>query len=156
MHTLLARLVAHVRWADARTAASLRALPDPPAEALRLFAHVARAEGVHLSRIRGEDPLPQDFWPALSLDEAVAEAATAADGFEALLADETHDLSRLAHYRNSSGRTFDTPVWEIVTHVATHGEHHRGQIARIVREAGGEPALTDFLAFVREHPSPSH
>jgi uncharacterized damage-inducible protein DinB len=30
-----------------------------------------------------------------------------------------------------------------------HGGYHRGQIAAAVREAGGEPAYTDFIHAVR-------
>lgn len=152
MHAVLSRLVAYARWADARTADSLRALPDPPPDALRLFAHLCRAESARLARIRGEDPDPAGFWPARSPDEALAEASRAADGLDALLASD-ESLVRLARYRRSSGGTVETPVWELVADVATHGEHHRGQIARIVRDAGGDPAVTDFLAFSREHPA---
>lgn len=46
-----------------------------------------------------------------------------------------------------------TPLGEILTHVSLHGSHHRGQIARRVREIGGEPHDVDFVQFVREHPS---
>lgn len=133
MRPLLARLVAHVRWADARTAASLRVLHDPPADAVRLFAHVARAEGGRLAHVRGERTDPH-FGPDLPLDEAAVEAARAADGLEALLGDPREDLTRPVRYRNSAGHTFETPVWEIVTNSpctgSTTGARSPGSSAR--------------------------
>jgi uncharacterized damage-inducible protein DinB len=34
-------------------------------------------------------------------------------------------------------------------HIAFHGVYHRGQIAALVRQHGGEPAYTDFIRAVR-------
>jgi uncharacterized damage-inducible protein DinB len=40
-------------------------------------------------------------------------------------------------------------VGEIITHVTMHGGHHRGQIARALRQAGCEPPYTDYIQFSR-------
>jgi uncharacterized damage-inducible protein DinB len=40
-------------------------------------------------------------------------------------------------------------VGEIITHVTMHGGHHRGQIARALRQAGREPPYTDYIQFSR-------
>lgn len=153
MKPLLARLVRHAAWANERALTSLRALSPPPDDALRLFAHVIAAERIYLARMRGEDPFPQDFWPDRSLAAVGAEAGETgralADFVNARGEDE---LLRPVRYRNSKGEPYETPIHELLTHVALHGEHHRGQIARLVRAAGGEPAATDLIAFVREHP----
>jgi uncharacterized damage-inducible protein DinB len=34
-------------------------------------------------------------------------------------------------------------------HVALHGAYHRGQIAQVIRQGGGEPVNTDFITFQR-------
>lgn len=152
MKELLSQLLRHMEWADERTVASLRSLPEPPPEnAIRIFGHLVTSERIHLARMRREDPFPQNFWPELSLDEGASVAATAVEGWTALIAGHhMGDLNRPVRYRNSSGRYFETAPSQMLIHLATHGEHHRGQIARMVREAGGQPAVTDLLDFLRE------
>jgi uncharacterized damage-inducible protein DinB len=52
-------------------------------------------------------------------------------------------------YRTSRGEPFTTRLEDILAHVVLHGAHHRGQIALRVREAGGDPAGTDYITYVR-------
>jgi uncharacterized damage-inducible protein DinB len=37
---------------------------------------------------------------------------------------------------------------ESVLQLSTHSAYHRGQVARRLRELGGEPPLTDFIAWL--------
>jgi len=154
MRSLLARLMRHAAWADARSLDSLRAMPAPPQAAIDLLAHVVTAERIYLERLSGADPFPQDFWPALSLEGIAAVAAATAQALPGFVSERDDDtLRRPVRYRDSRGSTHVTPAHEMLLHVALHGQHHRGQIAALVRAAGGEPAITDFIAFVRERPS---
>jgi uncharacterized damage-inducible protein DinB len=147
MNDILLRLVGHMRWADAQFAGALE--HDPPPEAVRLFAHVASVEHLWYARIRGE-PQQHAVWPALDVSQSRDLAAEHADFFERLVADSDGDaLARVVAYRNSAGRDYRSPVDEIITHVAMHGSHHRGQIARSLREAGREPPYTDYIQFSR-------
>ena len=59
MKASFARLLDHAHWANARTLASLQT-GDPPAHAVRLFAHVLTTEKIYHGRISGLDPWPQD------------------------------------------------------------------------------------------------
>jgi len=34
-----------------------------------------------------------------------------------------------------------------------HGCYHRGQVAMLIRDGGGTPAPTDYIAFVRGAPA---
>jgi uncharacterized damage-inducible protein DinB len=147
MHDVLLRLVRHMRWADAQFADALER--DPPPEAVRLFAHVASVEHLWYARVRGLAP-HYPVWPAFDVSQSRAIAAQHADLFEQLLtaADDTA-LSRIVDYRNSAGRDYRSPVGEIITHVTMHGGHHRGQIARVLRQAGREPPYTDYIQFSR-------
>jgi uncharacterized damage-inducible protein DinB len=60
------------------------------------------------------------------------------------------DLARIASYKNSKGVAYRTSYLDILTHVAFHSAYHRGQVASAVREAGGEPAYTDYIVWERE------
>lgn len=147
MNDTLLRLVGHMRWADAQFADALA--HDPPAEAVRLFAHVASVEHLWYARIRGE-PQQHAVWPTLDVSQARDLAAEHADLFEQLVTISDDDaLARVVAYRNSAGRDYRSPVGEIVTHVAMHGSYHRGQIARSLRQAGHQPPYTDYIQFSR-------
>lgn len=154
MNDTLLRLVAHMRWADSQFADALATNPltdDNPAfaDTVRLFAHIASVEHLWYSRILGRTP-EHAVWPSLDVSQSRELAARHADLFEQLVTNADDDaLSRAVAYRNSAGRDYRSPVGEIVTHVAMHGSHHRGQIARLLRHAGREPPYTDYIQFSR-------
>jgi len=147
MSEVLLNLMSHMRWADMLVADALER--DAPADATRLFAHIAAVEHLWFSRLRGQPPAVA-VWPSLTVSESRALAAQHADLFEALVRSGSDaSLARLVHYRNSAGREFDSSVADIVTHVAMHGSHHRGQIVQRLRAAGHEPPYVDFVQFMR-------
>jgi uncharacterized damage-inducible protein DinB len=149
----LPRLLEHLAWADGRVLEALRAAADPPAEALELFAHVLGAERVWLARLR-EEASPVAVWPALSLEQCGALSAEVVAGLRALVAAAgPEQLARPVPYRNSAGRAFTSTVEEMLLQVVLHGCYHRGQIALLLRQHGGEPATSDFIAFARGAPA---
>ena len=147
MNDYLSRLIAHMRWADRLVADALD--PDADAESVRLFAHIAAVEHLWYSRIFARPPA-HDVWPALGVGESRALADEHAALFDALLRDaDDAALGRVIAYRNSAGRAYENTVADIVIHTAVHGEHHRGQIARLLRAAGREPPYTDYIQYAR-------
>jgi len=147
MNAYLSRLIAHMRWADRIVADALERDAEP--EAVRLFAHIASVEHLWYSRIMEQEPA-HAVWPDLSVAEARSLAEAHADLFDRLLRDTGDDsLARSITYRNSAGRTYENTLADIVIHTAVHGEHHRGQIARLLRAAGREPPYTDYIQYAR-------
>jgi uncharacterized damage-inducible protein DinB len=145
----LGKLFEHLAWADARVLDSLRAMPHPNQRALDLYAHVLGAEHVWLSRILGRTP-HEKIWPDLTLDRAAALAAENAAGLRELLGSRSaNELQRHVAYTNSAGLAFESTVEDMLLQVALHGCYHRGQVALLLRDAGAEPAPTDYIAFVR-------
>ena len=59
------------------------------------------------------------------------------------------DFAREVRYTNSAGDSFANSVGDILTHVAMHGVHHRGQIAASLRANGAEPPALDYIRFAR-------
>jgi uncharacterized damage-inducible protein DinB len=149
----LRKLVDHLVWADTRVLEGLRTTAGSDPRALELYAHVLGAEHVWLSRISGK-PTTVAVWPMLTLDGCARLAAENVAALRRLLADATPEwLTREVTYTNSAGRTYDSKIDDILLHVALHGTYHRGQVALIVRMAGGIPAPTDYIAFVRGDPA---
>jgi uncharacterized damage-inducible protein DinB len=153
VESILVKLIAHMRWADALVADALEHR-GAPEKAIRLFAHIAAAEHLWYARIMAEPPR-HPVWPELSVGDARALSAEHAGPFQRLVVDAEGNganadaLSRVVQYRNSAGREFSNIVSDILTHVAVHGSHHRGQIAQLVRASGQEPPYVDYIQFVR-------
>jgi uncharacterized damage-inducible protein DinB len=149
----LLRLYDHLDWAHRQVLQSLGRMPEPPAEALHLLTHLLAAERIWLGRIRGEGNPPQ-VWPeALDLAGCARWQAENAAGYRALLASlDDAALDAPVAYRNSKGEPGATKLEDILLHVALHGSHHRGQIATLVKRAGGVPAATDYFLFAKEPP----
>jgi uncharacterized damage-inducible protein DinB len=149
----LGKLLDHLEWADRRVLDSLRAMPAPDQRALDLYAHVLGAEHVWLSRMLKRTPR-EKIWPELTLERAAALAGENAAGLRAFLESCSADeLQRKIAYNNSAGLAFESTAEDMLLQVVLHGCYHRGQVALLVRDAGGGPSPTDYIAFVRGSPA---
>jgi uncharacterized damage-inducible protein DinB len=149
----LNKLVEHLAWADQRVLESLRAMPHPDARALELYAHVLGTEHTWISRIL-ERPARVKIWPELTIPEAAALSVENASALRMLLESlSAEQLQGKVVYTNSAGLTFESTVEDMLLQVVLHGCYHRGQVALLVRGAGGEPSPTDYIAFVRGVPA---
>jgi uncharacterized damage-inducible protein DinB len=148
------RLYAHAAWADEAVLGALtRAGDATPFEVPEIFGHVVGAELVWLSRLRNEPP-PVAVWPEATLDTLRDLVTRSREGFAEYLAGLSEaGLDTEVRYVNSAGRAFTSRVSDILVHAALHGAYHRGQVALLLRQAGLEPAPTDYIAFVRGAPS---
>jgi uncharacterized damage-inducible protein DinB len=143
------RLFDYEAWANRETLASLRAAANPPEKARKLLGHIVGAGRLWISRIEGAAK-PPAVWPDLSLEECARGIEEMRGRWSAFLerADPA-ELSRAVGYTNSKGERWESSVADILTHVVLHGTYHRGQIASRLRDAGGEPAYTDFIEAAR-------
>jgi uncharacterized damage-inducible protein DinB len=153
MKEALEKLFAQMYWADETVIEQIQSTSN--AEALRLHAHVLAAELLWYHRICAATGRPVDFdlpqvWPEWSVPECVRAAATARRVYESFLAGmDDAALAGEFEYTNSRGDAYRNRIDDALLHVATHGFHHRGQIARAVREAGQPPAITDMITWFR-------
>jgi uncharacterized damage-inducible protein DinB len=150
MNTLLS-LIDHVGWADAQVLtaiASIEVARPERAQATRLYAHIAGAEHIWLSRLEGRRPV-HPVWPDLSLEAAAALATESLAGLRASADAPPEALDRVVEYQTTSGQLFRNTAADILSQVALHGSYHRGQIALLVRQGGGTPVPTDYIVYAR-------
>jgi uncharacterized damage-inducible protein DinB len=151
----LAHLLRYDDWANRETAASVgRAGVTAPEKARKVLAHIIGAQWLWYARIRtatGKDVAAKmAVWPVLTPAECIAESRELLAAWSKLLAEGgAAGLDLPISYKNSKGEPWSSTVGEILMHVTLHGAHHRGQIASLLRDAGLEPAYTDYIHAVR-------
>lgn len=149
----LRQLLAYNKWANRRILESFGDASNQSPAAVRALAHLLIAEKIWLRRLlRNEDTTGFDFWQASTIEECAALAEENRLDYADLLKSLTEEtLGSVATYKNSKGIEYRTSFRDILTHVLFHSAYHRGQVALLVRGDGGEPAYTDYIAFVREN-----
>lgn len=121
-------------------------------KAVAIFAHIVGARQVWLHRLgvipKGTGGLfPDDP----QLDAVIAAWRTLELQWVEYLAriDDT-DLDPIIEYQSFDGGRFRNRIEDILTQLFGHSWYHRGQIAVLVRTAGGQPAATDLVYWCRE------
>ncbi|WP_255314151.1 DinB family protein [Bacillus sp. FJAT-26390] len=141
----------HAAWANRQIFELLQQGNEPAEKPLVLFGHVLAAEQIWLARINGEDASAFPIWPEYSLEKCEELMQQNMSGYQLLFARlKAVDFNEKIAYPNSKGNLFHTAINDILTHVSLHGSYHRGQIASLIRQGGGTPINTDYIAFVRQ------
>jgi uncharacterized damage-inducible protein DinB len=147
------------RDAHAKVIASLETVPAANRlspeyrKAVDLLEHIVGARRVWLFRL-GVAPSP----PACGLSPeglGLAEVAVRQADVQAMWADylarlDDAELGRVFEYQSYDAGRFRNRVEDVLTQLFGHSWYHRGQIAMLVRAAGGEPAATDLVYWCRE------
>lgn len=150
-------MLGYETWANERTIASLETIPagqrtgEKYARACGLVPHNLIARKTWLLRIRATPhENPKDWFPALDAAQTRAMAAEV-DGLwrDYLGSLRESDLSNELRYTASDGTKYVSLVSDVLIHVFNHSTYHRGQVARIVHELGGQRASTDHIVFTR-------
>jgi uncharacterized damage-inducible protein DinB len=145
---MIRRLIRYHLWGHDRALKMIES-SGRPEDGVALFSHTLAADDLWLARIEhGGQP---EFNQPENLNDA-KELLFRVIGrwhtLESRLTDEM--LVSSVSYRNSKGAEYSQPLSDILMHVLNHGTHHRGQIARAVRQAEGKPVNTDLLFYFRK------
>ena len=60
------------------------------------------------------------------------------------------ELGRMIEYQSLDAGRFRNRVEDVLAQLFGHSSYHRGQIAMLVKAAGGEPAVTDLIYWCRQ------
>jgi uncharacterized damage-inducible protein DinB len=121
-------------------------------KAVSVLAHIVAARRIWLGRI-GRIPLTSGplFPTNLTAADVAAQWNEVSSAWTGYL-DELDDaaLERVLEYQSLDSVRFRNRLEEILTQLFGHSSYHRGQIASLVKLAGGQPAITDFIYWCRE------
>lgn len=136
-------------WAKRRVLEDIRKASNR-GESLRLFGHILAAQEVWLARLRRQDSSKVVIWPERTLDECEAEMERLAGELRSLLGETSEEaLAAEFSYRTQDGAEFRNTPLDILTHLALHGQHHRGQILWELRKLGEQVRSADMIFYLR-------
>ena len=129
-------------------ATMLSALKEDDAEAIRIMQHVVVTQQGYLAQI-SDRPWPEAEEP-WSLDRCKARAERSAELWRTELElMSTEELDGGPVQRTPQG-VYAISYSDLLTHVVTHGFHHRAVVDRLLREAGREPPRAGYAFLARE------
>ena len=149
-------LFRYERWANEQVYPSLESIPadrrhgEAYDRLMSLIPHNLIARRVWRWRIRGDAyDNPKAWFPPMTVAEMRTLGAEVDAEWQQYMGElKDADLSREITYRTSDGAQRTRRLDILLTHVFNHATYHRGQIARLVTEHGGQRAVTDYpLAF---------
>jgi uncharacterized damage-inducible protein DinB len=140
------RMFEHLIWANRRILEALQQQLGDHQQALKLFSHILLAEQVWFARLQGKDSSQLPLWPEVDLTACFQLVSQNEKLFERFAG---ADLDHFISYTNSKGQAFQTSIRDVLTHVALHGQYHRGQINTLLRAVGVEPVNVDYITYVR-------
>lgn len=150
-------ILVYETWANRAALASIETVPPQArsgilfSRALQVMAHNQLARRAWLARLQGRTETIADWFPGWTVAEIAAAASQLDTQWSAYINGLSEaDLAKITSYRSSEGTEYTSTVHEVFTHVANHSTYHRGQVARLVSEAGGRRASTDFIAMTRK------
>lgn len=147
MKKQLARLFEYNLWANKLFGEVLLSASFKNPKVLTFISHLLNAQLIWFDRINGvssETPV----WEEYPLEETIQKLTKSSEIWISKI-NEIDKLEVEISYHNSIGDTYTSMLSDIMTHVANHGTHHRGQIALLLREEGIAPPASDFIFFSR-------
>lgn len=140
----------HLLWSNQRILETLQNMDKKNEQVINLFSHILLAEQVWLTRLKGLDSSNLPIWAEVSLESCAELANRNNQNFKKFLSGLTNPaIEQIVSYRNSKGIEFKNSVRDILTHVALHGQYHRGQINQLLRANDTEPVILDYITFRR-------
>ncbi len=141
-------------WASQRVLeafATARAYEPSLVRARGIFGHIQKARALWLWRLGAGEKPAWEMFPDWAIDRCRSEAEAMDQAWSRILASLADDgLQRRVSYASLDGKGYTSMVHEILSHVYNHSTYHRGQIAMLIVQAGGQAPSTDMVVFTRQ------
>jgi uncharacterized damage-inducible protein DinB len=137
-------------WANQRVLDALDGLKEKEEKLKKITAHLFMAQRIWLSRMIPDKvsmPSSAELEPG-GYRSAAGELKNCWDEYLPSLTEEK--LASKIAYKSLKGVAFETSLVDILTQLIIHGSYHRGQIASLIKKAGGTPPETDYIVFARK------
>jgi len=137
-------------WANERVLESFKTAEKINEKTRMLFSHILISQTIWLERILAKAQTFKTTMQLLSIDECTKLSKQSTKDWIIIIESlDEEKLSSIVKYRNTKGDEYQNRLSDIITHVINHSSYHRGQIALLVRNSGGIPAVTDYITYCR-------
>lgn len=137
-------------WATRECAESIFKMRKKNDKAEEILSHIISAQQVWLNRVL-EREVVTDPWEKLTEKEWIPKSTPlTAEWINFIEGLHENDFENRIEYTSTRGDHFTNTVKDIIVQVINHSTYHRAQIAFLVRQAGGEPAKTDYIFYQRQ------
>ena len=114
------------------------------------MAHLVAARHMWLHRLGVVSDRPECWFPTTTLEQLPAAMEAIEQRWTAYLARLTDaDLAEDFEAATDEGRRFRWRLLDLLTQVFGHAWYHRGQIAMLVKDLGGDAVDTDYIFWNR-------
>ncbi len=149
-HVSLQHLFDYDDWANREVWKAVDAEGLQSTRSGEILSHILETEYLWYARIEGHYDHIQSVWTKRCLEHPDAHIDDLRRKWSDLLHKITPtELKKKMRYRNTKGIEFENSIQQMLVHVIHHGTYHRGQIAQEMRNAGKEPASTDYIGWLR-------
>lgn len=141
-------LFKHTKWANERLLICLEKEGIKDQKLIKLYSHIVSVETIWLLRIRGLPTSPFPIWQTYSIEKLKTMTQESGDNWLRFLSNhKSATFQEMVFYQDSKGTKHENTIGDILSHVITHGAHHRGQLNVKIRELGIEPPTIDYIYF---------
>lgn len=153
---MLRALFEHMAWADSALLDAIQAQAGAfEDEQLRKWLHhIVSVQRFFLGLVQGrtldiqrEQQVPASFDAMKQLFDEAHQDGIAFTG-------QLQDSQLARPIEMPRMREFKPALKDVLIQVVMHSEHHRAQCAARLRTLGGQPKITDYILWVREHQTP--
>lgn len=125
---------------------------NPSKVILQQLSHAILAQEAWYRRLVNKGTMTKDdIWVTLSLSESEDQLIEMKNKWGEYLSKLTPDnIYSIIRYQNLQGEAFQTPLYQILTHILNHGTHHRGFIMALMKEEEIAVPALDMIIFYRE------
>lgn len=137
------KLVKQTVWANKKWIEFISEKAPQEEQLQKWMSHILLGEQVWFQRILNQE-LNHEIWTILSFEDLRYLHQENEEIFHKLL---QRNLDDEITFQRFTGERGAATIRDILTHISTHGFHHRGQMASYISGLGISPIQTDFIAF---------
>lgn len=119
-------------------------------KAVDFLNHIIGTHHHWFHRVTGTELPDTEIWPEFLLGDCQALIEANYQRWSDLIEDKKENLDTAIHYQNSKGVEHESLLSDVMHHMIIHGQHHRSQIALLMRMAEIDPPATDFIFYCRQ------
>lgn len=113
----------------------------------KFMSHVLNVHALWCARMEGKQS-PYKLWASHSPGDMDKVDQENHEWIQKIL--ESGEIDRPVSYQDDIGKTHYDRLPDVLFHIVSHGIHHRGQIALLLKRIGYDPPEMDYIVWSRE------